>query len=73
MVRSLLFEAAKVLLGRSARPSVLKTWGKTIWQTHRGQEGNHSGRARKLSVILHRMWTSGTTFKWDAQVPSRPA
>ena len=30
MVRGLLFEAAKVLLSRSARPSRLKTWGEAL-------------------------------------------
>jgi len=30
MVRGLLFEAAKVLLSRSARPSALKTWGEPL-------------------------------------------
>ena len=30
MVRGLLFEAAKVLLSRSARPSALKTWGEAL-------------------------------------------
>jgi hypothetical protein len=40
MVRSLLFEAAKVLL---RRPEDL---GRDHWQTHRGQEGNDSGRAQ---------------------------
>jgi transposase len=30
MVRGLLFEAAKVLLSRSTRPSALKTWGKAL-------------------------------------------
>jgi transposase len=30
MVRGLLFEAAKVLLSRSTRPSALKTWGEAL-------------------------------------------
>jgi transposase len=72
MVRSLLFEAAKVLLSRSARPSVLKTWGKTIGKRI-GAKKATIAVARKLAVILHRMWTTGTTFKWGAQVPSLPA
>jgi transposase len=72
MVRSLLFEAAKVLLSRSARPSVLKTWGKTIGKRI-GAKKATMAVARKLAVILHRMWTTGTTFKWDAQVPPRHA
>jgi transposase len=71
-VRSLLFEAAKVLLSRSARPSALKIWGQTIGKRI-GAKKATIAVARKLAVILHRMWTTGTTFKWDAQVPSRAA
>jgi transposase len=71
MVRTLLFEAAKVLLSRSARPSVLKTWGKNIGKRI-GAKKATMAVARKLAVIL-RMWTTGTAFKWDAQVPPRHA
>jgi hypothetical protein len=29
--------------------------------------------ARKLAVILHRMWTTGTTFQWNAEAASSAA
>jgi transposase len=63
MVRSLLFEAANVLLSRSARPSALKTWSGTIGKRI-GAKKASIAVARKLAAILHRMWTTGTTFKW---------
>jgi hypothetical protein len=28
--------------------------------------------ARKLAVILHRMWIDGTTFQWSSKVPLSP-
>jgi transposase len=60
MVRALLFEAAKVLLSRSARPSTLKTWGEALGKRI-GAKKATMAVARKLAVILHRMWTTGTT------------
>jgi len=29
--------------------------------------------ARKLAVVLHRMWTTGTTFQWNAEAGSPAA
>jgi len=69
MVRGLLFEAAKVLLSRSARPSALKTWGEALGKRI-GAKKATMAVARKLAVILHRMWTTGTTFQWNAEAAS---
>lgn len=72
MVRGLLFEAAKVLLSRSARPSRLKTWGEALGKRI-GPKKATMAVARKLAVILHRMWTTGTTFQWNAEAASPAA
>ena len=72
MVRGLLFESAKVLLGRSARPSALKTWGEALGKRI-GPKKATMAVARKLAVILHRMWTTGTTFQWNAEAASPAA
>jgi transposase len=72
MVRGLLFEAAKVLLGRSARPSALKTWGEAL-SKRIGLKKATMAVARKLAVILHRMWTTGATFQWNAGTTSSVA
>jgi hypothetical protein len=71
MVRSLLFEAAKVLLSRSARPSALKTWGEALGKRV-GAKKATMAVARKLAVILHRMWTTGKTFQWNAEAALQP-
>ena len=72
MVRGLLFEAAKVLLSRSARPSALKTWGEALGKRI-GAKKATMAVARKLAVILHRMWITGTTFQWNAEAASLAA
>lgn len=63
MVRGLLFEAAKVLLSRLARPCALQTWGRALAERIGGKKATMAV-ARKLAVLLHRMWSSNTTFRW---------
>jgi len=65
MVRSLLYEAAKVLLSRSAKPSDLQAWGHALARRI-GKKKATMAVARKLAVILHRMWTTGEPFRWTA-------
>jgi transposase len=63
MVRAALYEAANVLLTRVKRFSALKRWGLQVAK-RRGQKRAKVAVARKLAVILHRMWVDGTTFRW---------
>ena len=65
MIRGLLFEAGKVLLSRSARPCPLKSWGETLAKRV-GKKKATMAVARKLAVVLHRMWTTQTPFQWTA-------
>ena len=65
MVRTLLYEAAKVLLSRSAKPSDLQAWGHALARRS-GKKKATMAVARKLAVILHRMWTTGEPFRWTA-------
>lgn len=65
MVRGLLFEAAKVLLSRSTKPSDLQAWGRSLIKRI-GKKKATVAVARKLSVILHRMWSTGEPFRWSA-------
>ena len=65
MVRGLLFEAAKVLLSRSAKPSDLQAWGRSLIR-RLGKKKATMAVARKLAVILHRMWSTGEPFRWTA-------
>lgn len=61
MVRGYLFEAAKVLLARASRPSALKAWGEQL-RVRMGSKKATMAVARKLAVILHRMWVTGRSF-----------
>ena len=65
MVRSLLFEAAKVILARSVKPSDLQAWGRSLIRRI-GRKKATMAVARKLAVILHRMWSTGEPFRWTA-------
>lgn len=65
MVRGLLYEAAKVLLSRSAKTSDLQAWGRALAKRI-GKKKATMAVARKLSVILHRMWMTGEPFRWTA-------
>jgi len=47
---------------RSAAWSVLKAWGMRLAKT-RGHRRAVIAVARKLAVILHRMWISDTNFR----------
>ena len=65
MLRSLLFEAAQVLLTRTSG-SWLKAWGLQLAR-HRGMKRAIVATARRLSVILHRMWVDGSDFRFARQ------
>lgn len=63
MLRSALYEAANNLLARVKRPCALQTWGRELAKT-KGAKRARVAVARKLSVLLHRMWSSETDFRW---------
>jgi len=63
MVRSLLFEAALSLLTRTRKWSALKSWGLRV-AARRGMRRAVVAVARRLAVVLHRMWVDGTEFQW---------
>lgn len=65
-VREHLFEAAHTLMVRSKKWCALKAWGMRI--AKRSSISNaRVAVARKLAVILHRMWLDGTEFQWGAE------
>ncbi len=66
MVRTALYEAASVMLSRTVRMSALKAWGMAVAR-RRGGKKARVAVARKLGVILHRMWVDGTTFRWTGE------
>src|SRR5438270_14036217 len=61
MLRSYLFEAAGVLLTRVPKWSAVKAWGVRLAKRS-GLRKAKVAVARKLAVILHRMWIEGTEF-----------
>lgn len=63
MVRTALFEAANVMLSRTVRFSALKAWAMRIAARH-GMKKAKVALARKLAVVLHRMWVDGSSFRW---------
>jgi transposase len=67
MMRVMLYEAAQIMLLRSAKWSWLKAWAMKIAR-HRGMKKAIVALARRLAVIMHRMWVDGTEFRWTREV-----
>jgi len=63
MVRTALFEAANVMLTRAVRCSGLKAWALRV-ASRQGMKKAKVALARKLAVVMHRMWVDGTSFRW---------
>jgi transposase len=66
LLRSYLYEAANVILTRVAKWSALKAWGIRLAKRS-GLRKAKVAVARKLAVILHRMWIDGTEFNWSSK------
>jgi transposase len=63
MMRTMLFEAAQVMLTRTTKWSWLKAWGMKVAR-HRGMKRAIVALARRMAVVMHRMWVDGTEFRW---------
>ena len=63
MLRGALYEAANSLLTRVKRSCALQTWGLRLVQT-KGSKRARVAVARKLAIVLHRLWLSETEFRW---------
>jgi len=66
MMRTLLYEAAQSMLFHSTRWSWLKAWAMQIAR-HRGMKKAVVALARRLAVIMHRIWVDGTEFRWTRE------
>jgi len=60
-MRTLLYEAAQSMLTRVQSWSVLKAWGLNL-RRRIGKRRANVAVARKMAIILHRMWVDGTEF-----------
>jgi len=65
LLRHYLYEAAGVLLTRTQRWSTLKAWGVRLAKRI-GATKAKVAVARKLAIIMHRMWRTGETFRWGS-------
>lgn len=63
-VRTALFQAATVMLYHSRTKSWLKTWGMQVAR-RRGMKRAVVAVARRLGVVLHRMWRDGRPFSLE--------
>jgi transposase len=72
LARTALYEAAHTLLVRSKKWSSLRAWGMNIAK-RRGMARARVAVARKLAVILHRMWVDATEFRQGKQPASAAA
>ncbi len=62
-LRSLLFEASVTMLTRSKKWSRLKAWGVRLAQRN-GFKAASTAVARKLAIVMHRMWIDETNFAY---------
>lgn len=65
-MRTLLYEAAQTLLTRVAKWSWLKAWAMNVAK-RRGMRKAIVALARRLAVVMHRMWLDGTGFRWTRE------
>ena len=66
-LRRALCQAATVMMHRG-RASWLRTWAAKLAR-HRGAKRAMVALARRIAVILHRMWVDDADFRTDTQVP----
>jgi transposase len=65
MMRVMLYEAAQSML-RSKKWCWLKAWAMQIAR-RRGMKKAIVALARRLAVIMHRIWVDGTEFRWTRE------
>ena len=65
-IRWVLVEAAGILLRISKRSSPLKVWGLSVAR-RRGLAKATVAVARRLAIILYRMWVDNTPYRWETK------
>ena len=66
LMRTLLFEAAGVLLTRVRKWCALTAWGRRLARKTSFNKAKVAV-ARKLAVMLRRMWCDETVFQWSTK------
>ena len=64
-LRAALYQAATVMLNRTG-PNWLKAWALRLAK-HRGKKRATVALARRIGVVLHRMWRDGTEFRFTRE------
>jgi len=65
-MRAMLYEAAHIMLVRLAKVVLAQGWAIKIAR-HRGMKKAIVALARRLVVIMHRIWVDGTEFRWTRE------
>src|ERR1700732_1326195 len=71
LLRTIIYDAGHSLLTRSRKWSWLKAWGMRVAQ-RRGIRRDSVSVARRLAVVLHRMWVDGSEFRWSKDSAAAP-
>lgn len=66
MMRRLLYEAAQSMMTRVVKWYWLKSWAMNIAKRH-GSKKAKVALARRLAVVMHRMWMDGSEFRWTRE------
>jgi transposase len=66
LARTMMYEAAVVILSRVKKASALKDWAQAIAKRS-GIGKARVALARKLCTILHSIWRSGEPFRWSTE------
>jgi transposase len=67
VLRAALFNAGRTVLNPRTRTSPLKEWGLRVLERQGHMKANVAV-ARKLAVILHRMWSDGVDYRTGAAI-----
>jgi len=62
-LRACLYQAGCAVLNRTSKFSALKSWGLRL-AARKGFRKAAVAVARKIAVIMHRIWSDGTAFQW---------
>ncbi|MHA4735352.1 IS110 family RNA-guided transposase [Ensifer adhaerens] len=68
MMRRLLYEAAQSMMTRVVKWCWLKAWAMNVTKRH-GSKKAKVALARRLAVVMHRMWVDGSEFRWTKIEP----
>ena len=69
MLRHLLYECANIVIAILKKDCALKRWAAQL-QARSGGRKARVALARKLAVLMHRLWIKGESFDWQRGMPA---